>query len=674
MMKAGGVGDTIKIKYNKDMNKNIFIIFGFVLFGLLASHTAFAGTATLNWNANTESDLAGYKIYYGTSSRTGTDPKTCGNCGYSTSVNVGNVLTYTFSNLTDGATYYFSTSAYDASNNESSFSSEVSKAIPAVDTTAPAISSVAVSSTTSSGAIISWTTDEISDSQVEYGSTTSFGLQTTLNASLVASHSQTLSSLSSGISYYYRVKSRDAAGNLSTSSNYTFTTLAVSDTISPSVIANLSGSDIGQTSITIFWTVPTDDSGISSYDIRYNTLMITDSNFNTSTQVSGAPAPLNQGTIQQHILTGFTSNTTYYFAIKSKDPSNNTSGLSNIVQATTLSVASVQSQSSFSTSSAQTPSSVSTPSTAVTVPSTAVTVSTGSLIRHHDDPKIYFIENNQKRWISSIEVFNSNNFKWENVKEVDKTTLDNIAEGPNISSKIEFQSAIPISLKSGDLIRSSSGPEVYIITSEGKKEHIVSPDEFSKRGYKWDQIKIVAQDEISQILDFTPTQTVGAVEGIYPNGTLIKSENDPTVYIIINGKKRSIPDPASFNNWGYKWDQIKEVPPAKTSEFEDIRISSDIVRAQGDDRIYRIIGDKKLWIPSVKAFLDSGYKPNSEIEISQSELSDFEDAKYIKAKGGTYVYEIKGTKKYRITDISQIPAQDIKSLTLAEFAAYPTGK
>ena len=87
------------------------------------------GSATLTWNANTESDLASYKVYYGTSPRTGTDPKTCGMCGYASSTNVGKVTTYTLTGLTNGQTYYFSITALDTSNNESSFSSEVNKVI-----------------------------------------------------------------------------------------------------------------------------------------------------------------------------------------------------------------------------------------------------------------------------------------------------------------------------------------------------------------------------------------------------------------------------------------------------------------------------------------------------------------------------------------------------------------
>ena len=85
-----------------------------------------AGSTTLSWTAGTEPDLAGYRIYYGTSPRAGDCPPG----GYSKSINVGNVTTYTFNDLSDGQTYYFSLTAYDIYNNESCFSKEISKVIP----------------------------------------------------------------------------------------------------------------------------------------------------------------------------------------------------------------------------------------------------------------------------------------------------------------------------------------------------------------------------------------------------------------------------------------------------------------------------------------------------------------------------------------------------------------
>ncbi len=82
-----------------------------ISFLILSSATAFTAEIKLAWDPNTDADLAGYKIYYGTSARTGTDPKICGSCGYSTIVPIGNATTQTISNLVSGQTYYFSVTA-----------------------------------------------------------------------------------------------------------------------------------------------------------------------------------------------------------------------------------------------------------------------------------------------------------------------------------------------------------------------------------------------------------------------------------------------------------------------------------------------------------------------------------------------------------------------------------
>jgi hypothetical protein len=79
-----------------------------------------AGTATLAWNASTESDLTGYKVYQGTGSGTygaalATLPKTTTN--------------YTATGLQNGTTYFFVITAYDSAGNESIYSNEASKSI-----------------------------------------------------------------------------------------------------------------------------------------------------------------------------------------------------------------------------------------------------------------------------------------------------------------------------------------------------------------------------------------------------------------------------------------------------------------------------------------------------------------------------------------------------------------
>jgi hypothetical protein len=94
------------------------------------------------------------------------------------------------------------------------------------DTVAPTISGVQAGSLSSSGATITWTTDEASDSLVEYGTTTAYGSSSTLNSTMVTTHSVALTGLSGSTLYHYRVKSKDSSGNLATSGDFTFTTAA----------------------------------------------------------------------------------------------------------------------------------------------------------------------------------------------------------------------------------------------------------------------------------------------------------------------------------------------------------------------------------------------------------------------------------------------------------------
>lgn len=98
---------------------------------------------------------------------------------------------------------------------------------PPADTTAPSITGITASGITSSGAAIAWTTNEASDSQVEYGATTAYGQSSVLNTARVTAHSAALTGLSGSTLYHYRVKSRDAAGNLASSGDQTFTTPAI---------------------------------------------------------------------------------------------------------------------------------------------------------------------------------------------------------------------------------------------------------------------------------------------------------------------------------------------------------------------------------------------------------------------------------------------------------------
>jgi Domain of unknown function (DUF4082)/Fibronectin type III domain len=92
---------------------------GFVLLCLGFGKLAFAASVTLAWNPNSESNLAGYKVQYGTAP--GVHP---------TTIDVGNQTTYVVGELGPG-TYYFVVLAYNTSGLQSPVSNEVSVTVSA---------------------------------------------------------------------------------------------------------------------------------------------------------------------------------------------------------------------------------------------------------------------------------------------------------------------------------------------------------------------------------------------------------------------------------------------------------------------------------------------------------------------------------------------------------------
>jgi len=83
-----------------------------------------AGTATLAWDAVTDPNLHGYRVYYGTFA--GIYLQSLGQ-----GLPVGNgTTTYQVTGLSTGATYYFAVTAYDLQGDESAYSNEVRKVIP----------------------------------------------------------------------------------------------------------------------------------------------------------------------------------------------------------------------------------------------------------------------------------------------------------------------------------------------------------------------------------------------------------------------------------------------------------------------------------------------------------------------------------------------------------------
>ncbi len=150
-----------------------------------------------------------------------------------------------------------------------------------------------------------------------------------------SSQSYTVNGLSGGETYFFGIRTRDEVHNWSALSN--IVSLTVSDQTPPSTVADLNVSPGGTPgSFILEWTAPGDNGSngtASTYDIRYHTSFITESNWSQSTTVTGEPSPSAAGSDEQHVVSGLEENTVYYFALKTGDENNNWSAISNVVSA-----------------------------------------------------------------------------------------------------------------------------------------------------------------------------------------------------------------------------------------------------------------------------------------------------------------------------------------------------
>jgi hypothetical protein len=90
-----------------------------------------AGSVQLAWDPNTEPDIAGYRVYYGTFSR-----------AYSQWLDAGNVTNATVTSLANQTSYYFAVTAWNTAGLESDYSNEVVYQTPGGATSLAVTSSV----------------------------------------------------------------------------------------------------------------------------------------------------------------------------------------------------------------------------------------------------------------------------------------------------------------------------------------------------------------------------------------------------------------------------------------------------------------------------------------------------------------------------------------------------
>ena len=189
---------------------------------------------TLSWSPGGTTGT--YDVYFGTSP---TEMEKVSSSQTSTSISM-DVLTST-------TTYYWRVdSSFLGKTTTGDIWQFTTAAVP------PSVSNIEVTGVTSSSAVITWDTDQLATTQVQYGTEETYGSTTPKDTTLKRSHSVTLTGLSANTVYHFRVKSENSLAMIAVSPDHSFATKPESLTF---IIDNPEGAATGA------WTSMTDTGG-----------------------------------------------------------------------------------------------------------------------------------------------------------------------------------------------------------------------------------------------------------------------------------------------------------------------------------------------------------------------------------------------------------------------------
>jgi len=270
--------------------------------------------AVISWTTN---ELATSSIRYGL------------NTSYASSTinnNLNTSHTYTLTGLVKGTLYHVKLGNTDASGNTAVSSDFTFSTTDSTDHTPPIItfdSLTGITGITNTSATISWTTNKVASSELDYGLDTNYTSSTT-DANLNSTHSFTISGLTKATAYHFRLSNTDANGNYATSTDYTFSTVDTSDYTPPVITFATSTSITGITDISAIISWSTNEMATSSLrygvDTSYASNTLTNDHLNTS---------------HTYTLSGLTRGTQYHIQLGNSDASGNTAVSGDFTFATT---------------------------------------------------------------------------------------------------------------------------------------------------------------------------------------------------------------------------------------------------------------------------------------------------------------------------------------------------
>lgn len=177
------------------------------------------------------------------------------------------------------------------------------------------------------------------------------------------------------------------------------------------------------------------------------------------------------------------------------------------------------------------------------------------------------------------------------------------------------------------LLKTPDSFKVYVVIDQ-KKKWISTPEVFETLGYEWTNITIVDQSALDSIPDF--------------EDNLIRAIGDYKVYLVVNGIKRHIPNPEIFLDYGFSWDDVKNVSQTVIDKYG----RGYLIRESRQGTIYYLSsGGIRKHIPTPEIFSSYNDKWEDVQVISNKEMESYPESNLVKLQGTNNVYLVQSDTK-----------------------------
>lgn len=238
-------------------------------------------------------------------------------------------------------------------------------------------------------------------------------------------------------------------------------------------------------------------------------------------------------------------------------------------------------------------------------------------------------------------------------------------------------------LSDGTLVKSRSRNDIFLIDG-GKRHHITSAKLFQQRGYSLANVQIVSDRELLGYAKGDPI--------VFPDGTLLMSENTKKIYLVKNGERRHILSQRAFSQNGFKMKNVVAVPDYELEAYPSggvvglpegtlVSLSSKATAPN-----YIIMDGGKRLIPSWDMFRRWGLSVKKISIIAKADFDQYPDkgelpyptGTIIRQDGNPNLYLVHQGKKYWIETFEtfqklKLSLNKVVALTASSMAGYSLG-